>query len=284
MAALVTTRRGGVSTGRFASLNLGAHVGDDPEAVAANRARLYTALELPSEPRWLEQVHGTKVARFAGKKQEKTTPSPLAGEGRDGRYCRDTASDFAPGPIRSHTGGTGKVGAPCIRRAGPDNKPPEADAAVTREAGIVLAVLTADCLPVMLAARDGSIIGVAHAGWRGLAAGVIEVALAAMAKPAGDVLAWLGPAIEADGYEVGNDVREAFTGSPGAGEAFTPSDRGGHWQCDLVMLARARLHEAGVGHVAGGNRDTFTRPEHFYSHRRDGETGRMASLIWKQEA
>ncbi|MGH8271711.1 MAG: peptidoglycan editing factor PgeF [Gammaproteobacteria bacterium] len=157
---------------------------------------------------------------------------------------------------------------------------PEADAAVTSTPGRVLAVLTADCLSVFLAARDGSAVGVAHAGWRGLAVGVVEATLAAMPVPRDEIIAWLGPAISAAHYEVGADVHDAFADSPGVERAFTASARPGHWFCDLAVLTRARLEAAGVGAVSGGEFCTFDERERFYSYRRDGETGRMASLIW----
>ncbi|MGH8426733.1 MAG: peptidoglycan editing factor PgeF [Gammaproteobacteria bacterium] len=229
--ALTTTRAGGASVGAYASLNLGAHVGDDPHAVAANRARLVETARLPAEPLWLNQVHGNTIA-----------------------VAEKCAADR-----------------------------PEADGAVTRTPGRVLAVLTADCLPVLLAARDGSAIGIAHGGWRGLAAGVVEAALAAMPVAAEETVAWLGPAIGAGHYEVGAEVRAAFAESPGADAAFTTSGRDGHWFCDLAALARARLASAGVGAIAGGDFCTYEDRERFYSHRRDGETGRMANLIWMED-
>lgn len=157
---------------------------------------------------------------------------------------------------------------------------PEADAAVSVEPGRVLALLTADCLPVVFAARSGPAVAVAHAGWRGLAAGVLEATVAALPAPAAELVAWIGPGIGARRYQVGADVREAFAGSPGAERAF--ADAGpGHWRCDLVLLAAARLAAAGVGAVAASGRCTFEDPARFYSYRRDGETGRMATLVWR---
>ena len=156
---------------------------------------------------------------------------------------------------------------------------PEADAAVTRMSGRVLAVLTADCLPVLLCSDDGSAIGVAHAGWRGLAAGVIEAAVAKLGIAPSSVLAWLGPAIGPGSYEVGDEVRAAFLASGArAAEAFEEA-RPGHWFCDLYALAQQRLERAGVRRVYGGGFDTLADPR-FYSYRRDRETGRFASLIW----
>jgi hypothetical protein len=140
-------------------------------------------------------------------------------------------------------------------------------------------VLTADCLPVLFAAPGGGRVAAAHAGWRGLAAGVLEATVAALGGPSG-LLAWIGPAIGPGAYEVGEEVREAFVGlGPGMEAAFRPS-RPGHWWADLPALARARLATAGVEAIYGGGLCTLDDPVHFYSYRRDGVTGRMASLIW----
>jgi YfiH family protein len=155
----------------------------------------------------------------------------------------------------------------------------EADAAFTTQRSVVLAILTADCLPILLCAHDGSEVAAIHAGWRGLAAGVIESCVRRLATPREHLLAWLGPAIGPQSYEVGKDVHDAFGADPGA---FTPG-RTGHWQCDLFTLARRRLNDAGILRVHGGDFDTFTDPR-FYSHRRDRErSGRFASLIWRAD-
>ena len=168
---------------------------------------------------------------------------------------------------------------------------PTADASITTLAGTVCAVLTADCLPVLLAASDGSVVGAAHAGWRGLAAGVLETTLAAMQKRlthGASIRAWLGPAISAAHFEVGAEVRAAFVAHDKQAEvAFRPgaADR---WYCDLYLLARQRLAALGVGDVAGGHHCTYADTDRFYSHRRDvqhqrlASTGRMAALIWRQ--
>lgn len=225
--AWVTERAGGVSAGSYAALNLAAHVGDDPAHVAANRRSLAAALRLPSDPAWLEQVHGIAVA------------------------------DLDAGPP-----------------AGP------ADGAVTGRSGVVCAVLTADCLPVIFATRDGSRVGVAHAGWRGLAAGVLEAAVRALTAAPRDVVAWLGPAIGAAAFEVGGEVRDAFVSADAAAaEAFVANARG-RWQADLYALARRRLAALGVIEVHGGGFCTFTDNERFFSHRRAAPCGRMATLIW----
>jgi YfiH family protein len=157
---------------------------------------------------------------------------------------------------------------------------PEADAAVSHLPGTVLAILTADCLPVLFAAEDGGSIGAAHAGWRGLAAGVLEQTIAQMQRPAASLLAWLGPCIGAASYEVGEEVRKAFVQrDAAAATAFAPT-RPGHWTCNLAMLARQRLAAAGVARVYGGGFDTRTDAR-FYSYRREGaRSGRFASLIW----
>jgi polyphenol oxidase len=164
-----------------------------------------------------------------------------------------------------------------------------ADGVVTGRPGRVLGILTADCLPVLLCSRDGRRIGAAHAGWRGLADGVLEAAVAALEVPARELLAWIGPGIGAAAYEVGEEVRDACLASspPGfeTGACFAPGRPGrpGHWQFDLAGLARRRLQALGIAGVYGGEWCTFSDPARFFSHRRDGAagaTGRMATLIW----
>lgn len=227
--ALVTTRTGGVSQPPYDSLNLGDHVGDDPVAVARNRALLSPFL--PAEPKWLKQLHGTAVAEA------------------------DTLQDA-----------------------------PEADAAVAFRPGRVCAVMTADCLPVLFCDRRGTRVAAAHAGWRGLAAGVLEASVAAMRCPASDILAWLGPAIGPQAFEVGGEVREIFVRDmPAAAAAFVPGQPG-KWLADIYQLARLRLARAGVHDVYGGGLCTYADPARFYSYRRDKATGRMAALIWLAKA
>lgn len=226
VGAAFSLRSGGISSGPYASLNVGAHVGDAPAAVAENRFRLREALGLPAEPLWLEQVHGSAVARFDGRER------------------------------------------------------PVADAAVACEAGQVCAVMVADCLPVLLADRAGSCVGIAHAGWRGLAAGVIEATIAALPASAGSLMAWLGPAIGAEAFEVGAEVRERLVADDPAARAEFRPGREDRWYADLYGLARRRLAAAGVSAVHGGDCCTLSDPERFFSYRRDGVTGRMAALIW----
>jgi polyphenol oxidase len=228
VTAASTLRTGGVSAPPYDSLNLGAHVGDAPEAVAANRARLREALRLPAEPCWLNQVHGTAIVEA-------------------GMYA----------------------------------EPPKADACISRRANQVCVVMTADCLPVLFCNRDGDRVAAAHAGWRGLAGGVLESTVSALGVPGSELMAWFGPAIGPDAFEVGDEVRIAFTAQDaGNASAFKPSQRSGHWHANLYQLARRHLQRLGVEQVYGGNVCTVSDAARFFSYRRDGQCGRMASLIW----
>jgi len=158
---------------------------------------------------------------------------------------------------------------------------PEADAAFTREPGQVCAVLTADCLPVLFCDRAGSVVAAAHAGWRGLADGVLEATVAAMQVAPGEVIAWMGAAIGPQAFEVGDEVRQTFVARhPEAATAFVPQPAPGKWLADIYHLARIRLGHIGVQAVYGGGRCTFNESAVFYSYRREGVTGRMASLVW----
>lgn len=227
MRALITTRDGGVSSGKFASLNLSMRVGDDPRCVARNRAILRACL--PAEPAWVKQAHGTAVIDAT--------------------------------------------------RATPDA---EADGVVTRSPGEVCAVMTADCLPILLSDRAGKNVGIAHAGWRGLAGGILENVVKTMDAPSRDIIAYIGPGIGARRYEVGEDVRKAFVDrDPAAAKAFAQRQNGTYF-ADLYELARQRLAAAGVAEVYGGEFCTATEGR-FFSFRRDLTTGRMASLIWLEE-
>ncbi|HEX5305378.1 MAG TPA: peptidoglycan editing factor PgeF [Dyella sp.] len=171
-----------------------------------------------------------------------------------------------------------------VAHGGTDSVEPIADAAVTRTRGEPLVILTADCLPVLLCDDAGSVVGAAHAGWRGLAAGVIERTVATMAAKPSSLRAWLGPCIGAASYEVGEEVRAAFVdGDADAANCFA-SSRPGHWHANLAALARRRLSMMGVTRVGGGGFDTFTDAR-FYSYRRDGaRSGRFASVIWLDDA
>lgn len=156
----------------------------------------------------------------------------------------------------------------------------EADAAISRRPGVVCAVLTADCLPVLLCDDAGAVVGAAHAGWRGLLSGVIEATVAAMAIPAERLQAWLGPAIGAQSFEVGDEVRTQFMAHNLAAKAAFVAGNPGKWQCDIHLLARQRLAALGVRRIASADFCTVRDRERFFSYRRDGVTGRMASLIW----
>jgi polyphenol oxidase len=230
--ALSTLRGGGLSMDAYASFNLAQHVGDDPQHVRTNRALLRAAAVLPSEPLWLDQVHGIHVVEH-------------------------------PGPAA-----TGAV-------------PPRADAAVAFGPGRVCVVMTADCLPVVFADRAGTRIGVAHAGWRGLAGGVLEATVAALNVEPAQLVAWLGPAIGPAAFEVGPEVRDAFIARDAANDAAFVRNEAGRFQADLYGLARRALARAGVDRVSGGGRCTQREAAEFFSFRRDGgRTGRMATLAW----
>jgi len=224
--AFVTTRDGGVSEGAYASLNLGASNGDDPQRVARNREILRAAL--PGMPRWMRQVHGTAVLDLDRSVEER----------------------------------------------------PTADAAVARTPCKVCNVLTADCLPLMLCDTAGRRVAIAHAGWRGLAAGVIENAVAALDASPRDVIAWMGPAIGPHAFEVGPEVREAFVAkSASAAQAFVPHAPG-KFLGDLYALARQRLAALGVERVFGGGFCTYHETGRFFSYRREKLSGRMGAFIW----
>lgn len=226
--ALQTTRIGGVSQAPFASLNLGAHVNDDGIAVAKNRQLL--SPYLPSEPVWVNQVHGVEVI--------------------------DAAQSS------------------CLQNA---------DASFTTQANVVCVTMTADCLPVLLCDRAGTVVAAVHAGWRGLCDGSIEAAVNKLPVERSEILAWLGPAIGSEAFEVGDEVRQQFMRHDSHAElAFKPhADK---WFCNMYMIAQQRLNKLGVTQIYGGsiNEDfcTYTDEARFFSFRRDNVTGRMASLIW----
>lgn len=231
--ALQTTRLGGVSAAPYSSLNLGAHIHDDPIAVAKNRQLL--SPYLPSEPVWVNQVHGVDVI-------DATTST-------------------------------------CLQNA---------DASFTTKANVVCVTMTADCLPVLLCDKKGTIVAAVHAGWRGLCDGVIEAAVNKMQVSPSDVLVWLGPAIGPDAFEVGSDVREQFIEKDSqaalAFKSIGNQNADDKWLCNLYLLAKQRLNNIGVTELYGAsvNEDfcTYTDETHFFSFRRDNVTGRMASMIW----
>ncbi len=226
-----TTRRGGSSLPPWDGLNLGMHVGDAPPAVRSNRALLRRAL--PTEPLWLEQVHGTEV---------------------------------------------------CDADSWTGDRPPRADGAVTTRIDRPLVILTADCLPVVLADEAGSVLGLAHAGWRGLVAGVLENTLAQMRRKVSSDKqwrAWIGPAISQACFEVGPEVRAAFVDRDSAVAPYFVARPGSdRWLADLPGIARHRLYAAGVDRVECSGHCTYRQAGCFYSYRRAAETGRQATIAW----
>lgn len=225
--AASTTRHGGVSTGPYASLNLGEHVGDVADAVSENRRRVGEALNLTQTPHWLQQVHRTRVAQL------------------DGSVVIEPA-----------------------------------DAVVTTRAGEVCVIMTADCLPVLLCDRSGSVVAAAHCGWRSLAAGVLENTVKTMETKASELMAWLGPAIGPEAYEVGDEVMQAFVDIDVHATAAFRHKPNGKWLCDLYALARLRLEALGIKAVYGGGFCTLTDKDRFFSYRRDEKCGRMGTFIW----
>ena len=244
VGAWMSTRSGGVSQGPFESLNLGRSAGDSPAAVDENRRRFAAALGAP--PHWMSQVHGTRVLRLGAAHEH-----PATSGAADGTDSADSAEN--------------------------------ADAAITTEPGVACTVMVADCLPVLLAAPGGRGVGATHAGWRGLAAGVLEACVTALAEAArcrpDELVAWLGPCIGPRQFEVGADVVAAF----GAGPCFAERRRGDgsqHWLADLPGLATERLRRAGLIRISASGLCTVENASRFFSYRREGVTGRMAAAIW----
>lgn len=225
--AVSTTRNGGVSSGPYASLNLGDHVGDNDADVTENRRRLQAEMQLPQAPFWLRQVHRAQVARLDGD------------------------------PVME-----------------------PADAAFTVRPGEVCVILTADCLPVLLCDRAGGVVAAAHCGWRSLSAGILENTVKAMWVEPASLMAWLGPAIGPQAYQVGDDVMQVFVDHDVHATAAFQHQPEGKWLCDLYALARMRLQALGVKEIFGGGFCTHTDRQRFFSYRRDGECGRMGTLIW----
>lgn len=228
--AFATTRAGGVSTGCYASLNLGTAVGDAPEAVAENRARVRAAL--PAEPVWLKQVHGTHIV--------------------DAACCP---------PLTA------------------------ADASYTVGRGVVCVIQVADCLPVLFTDRAGTMVAAAHAGWRGLVGGVLAAVTAKYAEhgiAAGELLAWIGPGIGVDAFEVGAEVHAEFTRRDADAAIHFVRHGATRWRADLHALAQRALRRLGVASIYGAPLCTVADPQRFYSYRRDRTTGRMAAFIWRE--
>lgn len=222
--ALQTTRLGGVSCSPYDSLNFGNHVNDNHIHVAHNRQLL--SHYLPSEPVWLNQVHGTQVVNAAN-----------------------------------------------------STRVPDADASFSTQKNVVCVTMTADCLPVLLCDTAGTVVAAVHAGWRSLCDGVIESTVSAMSANPQDIIAWFGPAIGPNSFEVGSEVRAQFIAKDAQAESAFIAN-GDKYLGDLYQIAKQRLNNLGVMRIDGGDMCTFTDKEHFFSFRRDGATGRMATLIW----
>ncbi len=238
-----TYRNGGYSETPFNQMNLAHHVSDDKNTVNRNRQLLRESLALPAEPCWLKQTHSIDVVKATS---------------QTGHY--------------------------------------QADGSFTSQSGVVCIVMTADCLPILLCNKKGSVVAAVHAGWRGLLNGIIGVAVKKLETPADQILAWLGPAIGPQSFEVRDDLREAFVKNDcKAKNAFSlrssielttesigrPKDKSdGFWLADIYQLAELQLQRLGIEHIYGKKWCTYKERALFYSYRRDGVTGRMASLIW----
>jgi len=262
VGALMTDRRGGVSVAPYLSLNIGSAVGDDPAAVAENRARFAAATG--ARPVWLHQVHGARVVRVGAADIDVVAGDASALTDAGARRVADKGNDRA------------------VRL--------EADAAWTDEPGVACTAQVADCLPVLFATLDGRGVAAAHAGWRGLAGGVLEATLAALCDGTGraphEVATWLGPCIGPREFEVGADVLAAFGAStlqpdPARFVSRPRADGAPRWRANLQQLARDRLLAAGVVHLAGDSGCTVEDASRFFSFRRDGITGRMVAAVWR---
>lgn len=261
-----TTRVGGGSANAWSSLNLGLHTGDDPDQVAVNRQTL--CAQLPAEPVWLRQVHGSDVFDA-----DRGVVIDARGDKHDG---------IAPSSAQPGLGGAraARLAEGCL----PTAVSPQADAAITLQPDRVLAIMTADCLPVVMASEDGTALGVAHAGWRGLAQGVLENTLDALRKRRPGIKAWrawVGPGITQAHFEVGDEVYQAFVAQDAASALyFVSKESGRKWLADLPSLARHKLARAGVGQIELSGECTYARSDLYYSYRRDGATGRLATVAW----
>ncbi len=229
IGALSTTRENGVSKAPFNSFNVGFHVGDDEQAVQANRTAL--TRQLPNPAVWLNQVHSADVVVV------------------DERVDIHSVSS--------------------------------ADALYTRLKQQPLAIMTADCLPVLLCSTSGDEVAAVHGGWRGLAKGILANTLSKFKAEPADIIAWFGPAIGALQFEVGQDVKDCFCDQNQIHQhAFTA--QGEKYLADIYLLAKLQLSQLGVVSIYGAEYCTYSQPSLFFSYRRDGQTGRMASLIWRK--
>lgn len=251
-----TNRNGGVSQAPYSSLNLGLHVGDDAGCVLKNRDILFDKLGLKSQPVWLNQVHGIEVLEVHEISCNVLTAFSPATDSTHADTHADTQVDVQTDVI-------------------------DADASYSRVPGAVCVVMTADCLPVLFASKDGREVAAAHAGWRGLCDGVLEATLAKFESPTTEIYAYLGPAIGPKAFEVGAEVRAAFIAQDADAESCFEDIGGGKYLADIFALARQRLGRAGIKHCFGDNICTYSNPADYFSYRRDRVTGRMAALIWR---
>lgn len=219
--AFSTTRFGGESLPPYDSLNLGLHVGDNPEHVRANRLKL----PLPAQPTWLQQVHGKNAVEL----------------------------------IRN------------------DSLTKTADASYSSTPGVVCAIMTADCLPILLCNQQGTFVAAVHGGWRGLQQDIIANTVARYSGNASDLMLWVGPGISQAVFEVGEEVKKAF---PSFSEAFLAARMPDKYLADLSVIACLQARQCGIQHVSTARQCTFSQPEKFFSYRRDGKTGRMGTFIW----
>lgn len=261
--ALTTLRQGGVSQAPFDTFNLALHVGDDPSAVAENHRRLREWAKLPSEPVWLNQVHGTEVVNLDELTISKFFSSNVSASNVSAQHLTDPNLSVPDLPDLSE-----RI---------------QADASVSFKSNQVCAVMTADCLPLVLCDQSGTRVAAVHAGWKGLAAGVIEATVQKLNCDPKTLMVWLGPAIGPLSFEVGLDVKNAFsqTGDETAFKKITQHENlPEKWHADLYTLATLRLKKLGISSIYGGGRCTYLETDSFFSYRRACPTGRMATLIW----
>lgn len=268
VAIAMTNRHGGVSASPYDSFNLGQHVGDCPLSVQTNRDLLAKRLALPATPVWLEQVHGTHVVNLDQLMAESLSTETTFATSCDALVSADPSSVIQ----ETVTHGFSAAPIPTLSAA------LVADASYSSRFGQVCAVMTADCLAVLLCDEAGTEVAAAHAGWRGLCEGVIEASVAQFMTPAHKLIAYLGPTIGPEAFEVGGEVKQAFVAKhPQAATCFRA--HGDKFLADIVALAKLRLHLLGVTHIYSADICTVTDQDYF-SYRRDNVTGRMASLIW----
>ena len=255
--AVSSTRHGGLSQGEFAGLNLGLHVGDQADVVQQNRQILASELGLKSDPVWLNQVHSTDVIETEGRLLSAADGSlPPVADGSLPPVADGSLAPVADGSLS-----------------------PLADGSYTSKPNVVCAVMTADCLPLLLTNTHGTQVAAIHVGWRGLADGIVERAISTFDCQKRDIIAWAGPCIGSGAFEIGSEVRDQLGGS---NSFYKENDQKGTYFANMAALTGERLLNCGVENYIHENACTFSDPQRFYSYRRDGQCGRMASLIWME--